>query len=185
MFKPHFGNCSCCGKPGLIVVKAGLRKQCNEQKKKENKRDRKHVNPKLFKSKSIKDLVKELDGWFSLFIRLRYADKNGMVKCFTSGEVLHYKKAQAGHFISRRHMATRWDEINVQVQTVRENIFNQGNGPVFAQKLKEKYGETVLDLLLMKKNNKFQLDKFKMDILIKEYKEKVQKLKDNIDDAAN
>ncbi len=33
MFKPHYGNCSCCGEPGLIVVKKGLRDSCNFKSK--------------------------------------------------------------------------------------------------------------------------------------------------------
>jgi hypothetical protein len=41
MFKPHTGTCSCCGQPGFIVVKKGLRQQCNERKKKESKSGRK------------------------------------------------------------------------------------------------------------------------------------------------
>ena len=38
MFRPHFGKCSCCQQDGLIVVKSGLRKQCNEKKKQEAKK---------------------------------------------------------------------------------------------------------------------------------------------------
>src|SRR4051812_13988495 len=108
------------------------------------------------KIKGIPDLVKELDTIFSTYIRLREADENGMVKCFTSGKIMHYKKSQAGHFISRRHYATRWDEKNVQVQSVHENIFNQGNAPVFGKRLDEKYGAGTVDMLLMKKNNHFK-----------------------------
>lgn len=40
MFKIHSGNCSCCGKPGLIVVKKGLRHQCNEEQKRAKKSGR-------------------------------------------------------------------------------------------------------------------------------------------------
>lgn len=121
-------------------------------------------------------LIKELDKYFSLFIRLRNADSNGMVRCFTSGKIMHYKKAQAGHFISRRHFATRWDEINVQVQSVAENIYNQGNAPVFTQKLKEKYGEKAVELLLIKKDNICKIGKFELQYLIKEYKQKLKEL---------
>lgn len=137
----------------------------------------KHPTPKWNKQKTMKGLIKELDRWFSLFIRLRNADNNGFVKCFTSGKLFHYTRCHAGHFISRRHMATRWDEYNVQVQSIHENIFNQGNAPVFAQRLKEIYGQQIVDILLMKKNNKFKSGKFELEFLIKEYKEKVEKLK--------
>ena len=40
--------------------------------------------------KSISKLKKELDKWFSLFIRLRSADYVGFVRCYTSGRVYHF-----------------------------------------------------------------------------------------------
>jgi hypothetical protein len=52
--------------------------------------------------KSISKLKKELDKWFSLYIRLRYATDEGMAQCYTCGKVDHYKKLQCGHFMSRR-----------------------------------------------------------------------------------
>jgi hypothetical protein len=121
-------------------------------------------------------LIKELDSWFSKFIRLRYADEYGIVKCFTSGKYMHYKKAQAGHFISRRHLSTRWDEINVQVQSVQENMYNQGNAPVFSKNLADKFGQKEVDKLLIKKNNKWSPSDFELKLLINEYKDKVMGL---------
>lgn len=43
MFKPHFGNCSCCGEYGFIVVKKGLRDACNHRQKQEKKSARSPV----------------------------------------------------------------------------------------------------------------------------------------------
>jgi hypothetical protein len=132
---------------------------------------------KLPKQKTVKDLVKDLDTIFSQFIRLRVADNNGIVKCYTSGVFIHYKKSQAGHYISRRHYSLRWDERNVQVQSVSDNIYNQGNASVFAKRLQEQYGETILDELAAKKNNKFHLNDFILRHLIAEYTLKVAELK--------
>ena len=78
------------------------------------------------KKKTTAQLKKELDKWFSQYIRLRRADANGLVECFTCGKIDHWKKQQAGHFQSRRHLTTRWNELNVQVQCVRCNMLNQG-----------------------------------------------------------
>jgi hypothetical protein len=131
---------------------------------------------RLPKEKSLSQLTKDLDAVFSLFIRQRNADSAGMVRCFTSGVVMHWKKSQAGHYISRRHFSTRWDEINVQVQSVAENVFNQGNAPVFAEKIKERYGQKALDILNQKKTNKSKMGKFELNLLIKEYTQKVKDL---------
>jgi hypothetical protein len=70
--------------------------------------------------KTISKLKKELDKWFSLYIRLRDATDEGMVECHTSGRVYHYKRIHAGHFMSRRCLSTRWCEINVQPQSSEE-----------------------------------------------------------------
>ena len=69
---------------------------------------------KLTRSK----LVKKLDAVFSQYIRLKDADEFGNATCFTCGKVDHWKKLQNGHFQSRKHYATRWDEMNCQVQCV-------------------------------------------------------------------
>ena len=76
--------------------------------------------------KTISKLKKELDKWFSLYIRLKDATDEGMVQCFTSGRVYHYKSIHAGHFMSRKSLSTRWDETNVQPQSAADNLFGQG-----------------------------------------------------------
>ena len=91
--------------------------------------------------KSISKLKKELDKWFSLYIRLRDSH-NGMVQCFTCGVVKHYKSGmQCGHFQSRRHHSTRWNEHNCQPQCVKCNMFEQGEQWKFGMALNIKYGE--------------------------------------------
>ena len=91
--------------------------------------------------KSISKLKKELDKWFSLYVRLRYSE-NGLCQCFTCGKVSHYKSGmQNGHFQSRKHLATRWDEENCQVQCVGCNMFKAGEQYKFAINLDAKYGE--------------------------------------------
>lgn len=118
----------------------------------------------------------KLDKVFSEYIRRKDADQNGYVKCYTSGKFFHWKDIQCGHFISRRHLSTRWTEKNAKPQSVSENIFNQGNGPVFARKLVEEYGPGILEELEIKKNNACKMGKFEYEILIKEYQQKLKEL---------
>ena len=75
---------------------------------------------------TISKLKTKLDKLFSEYIRRRYANHDGTVSCFTCGIVKHWKEQQAGHFQSRRHHSTRWDEKNVQVQCKSCNIFKSG-----------------------------------------------------------
>ena len=92
--------------------------------------------------KTISKLKKELDKWFSLYIRLRSATEYGMVQCFTCEKVSHYKSGmQCGHFQSRRFLATRFDEQNCAVQCVACNMFRGGEQFKFALNLDAKYGD--------------------------------------------
>ena len=92
--------------------------------------------------KSISKLKKELDKFFSLYIRLRDATDEGLCQCFTCGCVKHYKKGmQNGHFQSRSFLATRFDEENCQAQCVGCNMFKQGEQYKFSLYLDSKYGE--------------------------------------------
>jgi hypothetical protein len=126
--------------------------------------------------KPVNKLRDELDKVFSEWIRRKDADKNGMVKCYTSGKFYHWKQIQCGHFISRRHMSTRWYEKNCKPQSVSENIFNQGNAPKFAIKLIEEYGQGILEELEIKKNSICKMGRFEYERLINEYKEKIKNL---------
>ena len=100
--------------------------------------------------KSISKLKKELDKWFSLFIRLREATNEGMVQCITSGRLYHYKKIHAGHFMSRRHMSTRWCEMNVAPQSAADNLFGQGEQYKFGLAIDHKYGDGKAEELQIK-----------------------------------
>ena len=113
---------------------------------------------KLTRSK----LIKKLDNIFSQYIRLSNS-KNGNCTCITCGKVGDWKNGgmQAGHFMSRKHYSTRWDERNVKPQCVGCNMFKAGeqykfslyNGQQLSEELLQKSRETVkfadVDLLEM------------------------------------
>ena len=105
--------------------------------------------------KSISKLKKELDKWFSLYIRLRDAMPNsGLVKCWTCPITKNYKDGmQCGHFMSRRHMATRYHELN-QVQCIKCNMYEQGMQYVYGLNLDEekiRYYKSIVENLKKEK----------------------------------
>jgi len=123
------------------------------------------------KAKSLPKLKKDLDKVFSIFIRLRVANSEGIVKCFTCGKYSHWKNGmQCGHYISRRHLSTRFDEKNCQVQCEKCNLYDQGNAGKFAMHLIEEYGSTILRELDIKRNNKSNMGRFEYIHLINHYK---------------
>ena len=85
-------------------------------------------------------LVTNLDTIFSKYIRTKYS-KNGNVECVTCGRVYDISKIQNGHFISRKHYATRWDEENVAPQCYGCNVMQYGQQYLFAKWIDKTYGE--------------------------------------------
>lgn len=104
--------------------------------KKKPKSDAKAAEEKLWK-------------WFSIFIRLRDADKNGICRCFTCGRFVHWRSGDCGHGIPRQHKGTKYDERNCQFQCKKCNGFEQGQQDIFAHNVDVKYGKGTWDKLLI------------------------------------
>ena len=127
--------------------------------------------------KPISKLKKELDKWFSLYIRLRDSE-NGLIQCFTCGTVKNYKSGmQNGHFQSRSHLATRFCKINCQPQCVGCNMFKQGEQYKFALALDAKYGEGTAEELQYKARQTIKLSRIDYEEKISYYKSAVENLK--------
>jgi len=128
--------------------------------------------------KTISKLKKELDKWFSLYIRLRDADSNGLVFCFTCGRSKHYKSGmQCGHFQSRRFLATRFDEQNCAPQCVACNMFRGGEQYKFALNLDAKYREGKAEELEIKARTICKYSRLDYTSRIYYYKSCVENLK--------
>ena len=112
-----------------------------------------------------KQLIKKLDSVFSEYIRRRYA-KNDIVECYTCGKRDHWKRLQCGHFQSRKHYSTRWNEDNCQVQCVGCNMFKGGEQYKFGMKLGEKKAKKLY--MLAKETKK--ITNFELLEMIEHYK---------------
>lgn len=113
---------------------------------------------------------------FSIFIRTRDADENGMCKCFTCGFVNHWKKMDCGHGIPRQYKATKYDEKNNQVQCKRCNGFEGGKREVFKVEMDKKYGAGTWDLMELKSRQVCRRGQFEIEALTKYYKEKTKQI---------
>ena len=120
------------------------------------------------KKPSRKTLVKKLDAVFSEYIRRRYA-KNDIAECVTCGKKDHWKKLQAGHFMSRKHYSTRWDERNVEVQCNACNVFRYGEQYKFSIYL----GKELSDELYLKSHQTVKFSNIDLQDMIDVYKEKL------------
>lgn len=128
------------------------------------------------KLKNRKTAKKSADRWFSKFIRLRDSDSNGLIQCITCGKVTHWKRAHAGHFMSRRFESTRYDEKNVASQCVSCNTFGQGQQFKFGQWIDKTYGKGTAEKLEIKSKQLCKRKKFDYEVLSDTYKKKVKEL---------
>lgn len=85
----------------------------------------------------------------SLYVRMVNATHEGFVKCFTCSTIKHYKEMDAGHFI---HNKLDYELYNLQVQCTSCNRYKSGNWVNYYEKMKEMYGQEVIDDLMRKKN---------------------------------
>ena len=114
---------------------------------------------------------------FSEYVRRKYADANGMARCYTSGVVAHWKDLQCGHAIGGRHNAVLFDEEICRPQTVAENVFKRGNYPVFVTKLIQENGMDWWEKKLAASREVVKYTRADLEDLIAGYKTKLECLK--------
>jgi|TARA_R110002012_G_scaffold69432_2_gene179796 hypothetical protein len=120
-------------------------------------------------------VVKKLDAIFSQYIRKRNSD-NGKAVCFTCGKVDDWQNLQCGHFQSRRHYSTRWDDLNCQVQCAKCNIFSYGEQYKFGVFLNAKFGRATASKLHVKAQKQVKFQTYELQDMIKKYQELVDNL---------
>lgn len=121
------------------------------------------------KKASRSKLVKKLDVVFSQYIRLKNS-VDEIATCFTCGKKDHWKKLQNGHFQSRKHYATRWDEKNCQVQCAGCNVFRYGEQFLFAKYLDERFYNGLSDELYYKSKHIVKFTNTEIEEMILKYK---------------
>lgn len=126
-----------------------------------------------------KDYKKILDETFAEFIRLR--DSHGSTfTCISCGETKPMSQCNCGHYIGRRNMATRFDEINCNAQCISCNMYKAGNVVEYRFGLLAKYGEAAVNELEARRNDERHIKIPEYKELIAHYKELVKRLKDEL-----
>lgn len=128
--------------------------------------------PKTAKKPTRSKLVKKLDTVFSQYIRLSNADNNGYCTCVTCNKTFHWKKIQAGHFMSRKHFSIRWDERNVKPQCVACNVYRAGEQYKYSIYL----GKELANELYLQSKEIVKFTNYELEDMINDYSEKLKKL---------
>lgn len=123
------------------------------------------------------NLKYKLDRIFSEFVRLRDADANGYCRCISCGKIKRWKEMDCGHYINRKHMSTRYNEMNCNAQCRHCNRFDEGNMQGYRRTLVRMYGEQNVLHLEALKNETRKFSDGEYIILINHYKELVSSMK--------
>lgn len=118
-------------------------------------------------------LVKNLDTVFSQYIRRKDAI-NEIAKCVTCGKEDHWSKLQNGHWASRRHYSTRWDERNCNVQCSGCNVFRAGEIYLYTKYLCSKYGDNFPEELYKLSQKTVKFTDADLQDMIQHYKDKLK-----------
>lgn len=114
---------------------------------------------------------------FSLYIRARDANDEGVCFCFTCGRpTIWNKNTDCGHGIPRQHLATKYSEKNNHAQCKVCNGFEGGKREVYKVKMDELYGPGTWDLLEVQSKQRSGLSSFDFQVMEKHYKELTKKL---------
>jgi hypothetical protein len=142
--RSKFGDCSKCGAKNTNVVK--VKKdlfcfECNANAKRKQYVERATVRNSRTEDKISESdrssLIHDLDFTFSRYIRIREANTNGIVECYTCGKSDHWTKMQCGHYIKRADTLLRWDSRNARTQCESCNCYKHGNIDEYTNRLNE------------------------------------------------
>lgn len=121
-------------------------------------------------------LKKSLDRVFSRYIRLRDSNELGLCRCVTCGAFFHWKELHCGHFVTRNHLATRWDERNCNAQCVKCNSFNSGEQFKHGQAIDKKFGKGTAEFLQNLGGAKAKVNTLWLKMEIEKVKKKIKDL---------
>lgn len=125
----------------------------------------------MAKKKTLKQHKDRIDRVFHEYIRRRDVNSDGYGECISCSKGIHFTESDAGHFISRQHLSTRWDERNVHLQCRKCNRFEYGRQYEYSIKIG---GEVAEELLILSR----QIQKFSDAELLDLYEKFNEKLKD-------
>ena len=123
------------------------------------------------------DYIKKLDRVFSEYIRLRDTMPNGMFRCISCGKIKPYSQADCGHYHSRTHMSTRFDEENANAECRSCNRFCADHLVGYRKNLIAKIGEHRYNVLEWRAHQTKKWSDFELKELIKHYQAKIKDLK--------
>ena len=132
--------------------------------------------PKTKRKGNKPNLIKKLDKVFAIYIRLRDAMPSGYTRCISCGKIKAFEDTDCGHFHSRTHMATRFDEDNCHAECRFCNRFSADHLIGYEKNLVRKIGQNRVDLLNVKAHSSKHYLDCELEQMIDHYKRKAKEL---------
>lgn len=142
-----------------------------------NKRIAKFEEEEL--GESLQNLIEDLDSIFSRYIRLKYADEKGNIKCYCCSKKLPISQMQNGHYIHRTDMSTRFLESNCKPQCGLCNSKHNDDPTIFREIL-EAETPGITTWLLEQSRDVCKPTRDELRGLISEYRFKVKILESKL-----
>ena len=97
---------------------------------------------------SLPALKRKADTITSLYIRQKFADDSGSVRCCTCPTVKHWKEMHCAHYVERTKTATRWLEENLRPACPSCNVYRKEHHKrEFTLVMLDAYGRDFVDEL--------------------------------------
>ena len=97
---------------------------------------------------SLSTLQAKADSAMSVYIRTKYADENGYVRCVSCGKVDLWQNMDCGHFVPKsRGASVRYIEENCHPECPGCNRFDEGHLIEYTRYMIDMYGNDKIDEL--------------------------------------
>lgn len=123
---------------------------------------------------------KLLDTEFSINVRLRAIEKDGLVPCFTCGGRLKWYEISLGHWKKRRFLRARYSYLNCKPQCYPCNGEKDGNDEVFEKKLRRIHGDEVIDQFVLEVHEHTRISENEAQSQLQKLRNENRKLKNKL-----
>jgi Bacteriophage Lambda NinG protein. len=115
----------------------------------------------------------------SIYIRLKYSNKDGIVQCVTCPSRGHWQDFDSGHFLKGRSLSISnlLDERGQHPQCQTCNRVNDGAPKQYEAFMLKQYGQEVVDELRMNRRKVTKITSAELRDFIQAYRQKVKTLR--------
>jgi hypothetical protein len=121
------------------------------------------------------DLVAQADRVFSTYVRMKAANKTGILTCFICNSPVRWQDGQAMHFVKRGNLFLRWDERNVKAGDKACNEYKGGNYLMYVKQL-EKDRPGITDILMEESRLAYKPTRDEIRSIITDYTQRIKLL---------